>query len=147
MAAATTTGAEKRRQEGDKRALFDAVHGELASEAHAVARDFGVDVLTVAVCPDGGAVNHEFLGVAPVERVRRLLATDVTAMGPAELAVHAARLRAVRAALTRKLQGAATTEKKKQDVGGAVEVVGTTGAGSGSKTRRPQLVDSTSDDL
>jgi hypothetical protein len=133
MAAATTTGAEKRRQEGDRRARFDAVHGELASEAHAVARDFGVDVLTVAVCPDGGAVNHEFLGVAPVERVRRLLATEVTALGPA--------------ALTRKLQGAATTEKKKQDVGGAVEVVGTTGAGSGSKTRRPQLVDSTSDDL
>jgi hypothetical protein len=53
--AASTTRAEKQ-QQGDCRqavaASFDAMHGALASEAHAVARDFGVDVLTVEFCPD-----------------------------------------------------------------------------------------------
>jgi hypothetical protein len=55
------------------------------------------------------AVVHEFLGVAPVEW--GLVATDVSAMGPAELAVHAARLRALRATLVRQVLGT-TTEKK-----------------------------------
>jgi hypothetical protein len=121
--AASTTRAEKQ-QQGDSRqaaaASFDAMHGVLASEAHAVARDFGVDVLTVAFCPDHAAgraddapraVVHEFLGVAPAERARRLVAADVSAMGPAELAVHAARLRALRATLIHQVQGM-TTEKK-----------------------------------
>jgi hypothetical protein len=121
--AASTTRAEKQ-QQGDSRqaaaASFDAMHGALASEAHAVARDFGVDVLTVAFCPDHAAgraddapraVVHEFLGVAPAERARRLVAADVSAMGPAELAVHAARLRALRATLIHQVQGM-TTEKK-----------------------------------
>ncbi|KAK3120965.1 hypothetical protein QOZ80_8BG0644060 [Eleusine coracana subsp. coracana] len=126
--AATTTDAEKQRQ-GDSRkaaALFEPKHGELASEAHAVARELGVDVTTVAFRPGGGgggAVSHEFLGVAPAERVRRLVETDVSAMGPAELAQHAARLRAVRAALVSRMQG--TEKKEKQGVvgGEVVEVV------------------------
>jgi hypothetical protein len=122
--AASTTRAEKQQQGDSWQAVappsFNTMHGTLASEAHAVARDFGVDVLTVAFCPDHAAgraddapraVVHEFLGVAPAERARRLVAADVSAMGPAELAVHAARLRALRATLIHQVQGM-TTEKK-----------------------------------
>jgi hypothetical protein len=53
--AASTTRVEKQ-QQGDSRqaaaASFDAMHDALASEAHVVARDFGIDVLTVAFRPD-----------------------------------------------------------------------------------------------
>lgn len=103
-------------------AQFDAMHGALASEAHAAARELGVDVTTVAFRPDGGgAVSHEFLGVAPEERIRRLIAADVSAMGPAELARHAARLQALRAALARKLSAG----KEKEGVDGdVVQVIG-----------------------
>jgi hypothetical protein len=75
MAASTTRA--KKQQLGDSRqataASFDAMHDALASEAHDVARDFGVDVLTIAFRPDHAAgraddapraVVHEFLGVA-----------------------------------------------------------------------------------
>ncbi|KAK3122664.1 hypothetical protein QOZ80_8AG0616530 [Eleusine coracana subsp. coracana] len=122
---AAPTDAEK--QQGDNMkaaALFEAKHGELASEAHAVARELGVDVTTVVFRPDGGgAVSHEFIGVAPAERVRRLVETDVSAMGPAELAQQAARLRAVRAALIGRMQGTEKKGKQGVVVGGEAEVV------------------------
>jgi hypothetical protein len=46
---------------------------------------------------------------------------DVSTMGPAELAVHAARLRALRATLVRQVQGT-TTEKKQGAAPGGVEI-------------------------
>jgi hypothetical protein len=94
-----------------------------------VARDFGVDVLTVTFHPDHAAgraddvprtVVHEFLGVAPVERALRLVAADVSAMGPGELAVHVARLRALRTTLIHQMQGTTMEKKLGVDDGGVV---------------------------
>jgi hypothetical protein len=132
--AASTTRAEKQQQQGDSRQAvappwFDAMHGALASEAHAVARDFGVDMLTVTFHPDHAAgraddvphvVVHEFLGVAPAERALRLVAADVSAMGPGELAVHTARLQALRTTLIRQMQGTTMEKKQGVDDGGVV---------------------------
>lgn len=133
----TANGAGKQQPQGgssSQAAMFDAMHGALASQAHAVAREFGVDVVTVAFRPAAAgvgaedaeaaerAVSHEFLGVSPEERMRRLIATDVSAMGPAELAKHAARLKALRAALVRKLQGTGKKEKQGVVIDGEVKV-------------------------
>lgn len=96
MAATVAAKQQPRKGDSTQAALFDAMH--------AVARDFSVDVTTVAFRPgDGGAVSHKFVGVAPEEQMRRLIEMDVSTMDPAELSKHAARLQAMRAALVRKL--------------------------------------------
>jgi hypothetical protein len=96
--AASTTRVEKQ-QQGDsrpRRRRFDTMHDALASEAHAVARDFGVDVLTVMFRPDHTAGRaDEAPSSTSSSASRRLVAADMSAMGPAKLAVHAARLRAL----------------------------------------------------
>jgi hypothetical protein len=111
--AASTTRAKKQQQQGD------AMHGTLASEAHGVAR-----LRTCSPsCSDPTTpptVQHEFLGVAPAEWEWWLVAADVSVMGPAELALHAARLQALRATLIRQMQGTTTEKKQGVDDGGVV---------------------------
>jgi hypothetical protein len=116
--AASTTRVEKQ-QQGDsrpRRRRFDMMHGALASEAHAVARDFGVDVLTVMFRPDHTAGRaDEAPSSTSSSASRRLVAADMSAMGPVKLAVHAARLRALRATLVRQVQGTMTEKKQGRD--------------------------------
>jgi hypothetical protein len=89
------------------------MHGALASEAHAVERDFGVDVLTVVFRPDHAASRADDAPSSTSSSAsRQLVAVDMSAMGPAKLAVHAAQLWALRATLVRQVQGTMTEKKQ-----------------------------------
>ncbi|KAK3122663.1 hypothetical protein QOZ80_8AG0616510 [Eleusine coracana subsp. coracana] len=113
--AAATAAASRQSQ---KKQLFRALYGELLAEARGTAFECGANVRAIVFRPGGGAGRrNDFLGAAPEEAVRKMAARDVSAMGPAELARHAARLQALRAAVARKLQ-----EKMAGGEGGMVKV-------------------------
>ncbi|TVU43469.1 hypothetical protein EJB05_09944, partial [Eragrostis curvula] len=137
MAAATGAETMQSAFQQQQQAAFDALHGELVAEALAVATEFRVNVRTVAFLPDGyvgsggsdgeqpQVAAHEFPGIPPEVRarkmMRRLVAKDVSRMGNAELAQHAARLLALRAAVVRKLRE--KEEKKTAAAGGEGNVM------------------------
>ncbi|OEL13495.1 hypothetical protein BAE44_0025484 [Dichanthelium oligosanthes] len=139
-AAAATANTNQHQQQ--QQALFEAKHAELVSEARDVAREFGVDVHSIAFRPDGTAVRHDILGVGREARVKdsimRAVARDVSAMGPEEVAAHEKQLQRLRALVAHELQGKAAKAKaaagaerspEQQEMDGAA-------AGSSNKIRR-----------
>ncbi|KAK3120964.1 hypothetical protein QOZ80_8BG0644050 [Eleusine coracana subsp. coracana] len=106
-------------RQSQKKLLFRALYGELLSEARGTAFECGANVRAIVFRPGGGAGRmNDFLGAAPEEQVvRKMVARDVSELGSPELARHAARLQAFRAAVERKLQ-----EKMAGGEGGMVKV-------------------------
>jgi hypothetical protein len=115
LAASTMRHQQAIQQQQQQHDLFATLYGELVAEARSQARECRIDVRTIVVRRDGGALRpggilRDDLGIPPEVRamneMQKLVKRDVSAISTtAELARHAEKMQALRAAVVRKLQG------------------------------------------